>query len=264
MELASAGVIVVTILCVALEVQYHGFQIGLDLGYRWYSETPQERWPFAETMFLVMDYACGGALTIELLLKGIALRSDVFQDCWNFMDLIVTCCWYIAVMGENIVPMDSSMLRMGRLVRLFRLLKLAKQIQGFDSLYLMTTAIRGSAASLAWFCCLLSLFQVAVALAVNWVLTTWYLENDSYPEEDRLQVFEYWGSFSRAILTTFEITLAHFPEPCRMLSENVSEWFVVFFVTHKLTIGFAVIGVINGVFIQNVQGRHNGRLAHDQ
>jgi hypothetical protein len=68
--------------------------------------------------------------------------------------------------------------------------------------------------------------------------------------EERRKVFEYWGSFSRAVLTTFEITLADFPEPCRMLSESVNEWFAVFFVVHKLTIGFAVIGVINGVFIQ--------------
>merc|ERR1712084_99923 len=31
---------------------------------------------------------------------------------------------------------------------------------------------------------------------------------------------------------------------------NVSEWFIVFGIVHKMTIGFAVIGVINGVFIQ--------------
>jgi len=30
----------------------------------------------------------------------------------------------------------------------------------------------------------------------------------------------------------------------------VSEWYFVFSIAHKVTIGFAVIGVINGVFMQ--------------
>jgi hypothetical protein len=34
------------------------------------------------------------------------------------------------------------------------------------------------------------------------------------------------------------------------LHETVTEWFLIFSVLHKLTMGFAVIGVINGIFIQ--------------
>jgi hypothetical protein len=254
-EVFSAAVIVVTTICASLEVQYQGFQLGHDLGYRRYSTTSEETWPGADTAFEVMDYWCGVMFTIEVLLKGIALRTHFCQDGWNVLDLIVTVCWYMEVMGESVVPLDPTMLRMGRMVRLFRLLKLAKKINGFDSLYLMTTAIRGSFSSLAWSCCLLSLFQIVVALFVNSLLATFYFDEgyQDYPVQElqeRRIVFEYWGSFSRALLTTFEITLADFPEPCRILSEYVNEWFAVFFVVHKLTIGFAVIGVINGVFIQ--------------
>merc|ERR1719183_936281 len=48
----------------------------------------------------------------------------------------------------------------------------------------------------------------------------------------------------------FELTLANWPPICRALSEEVSEWFMVLCVVHKLIIGFAVVGVINGVFMQ--------------
>eukprot|EP00928_Gymnodinium_smaydae_P053622 TRINITY_DN3756_c0_g1_i1.p1 TRINITY_DN3756_c0_g1~~TRINITY_DN3756_c0_g1_i1.p1 ORF type:complete len:183 (-),score=33.02 TRINITY_DN3756_c0_g1_i1:248-796(-) len=48
----------------------------------------------------------------------------------------------------------------------------------------------------------------------------------------------------------FEITLANWPTACRVLSENVSEWFMPMAIMHKLCIGFAVVGVINGVFMQ--------------
>jgi len=48
----------------------------------------------------------------------------------------------------------------------------------------------------------------------------------------------------------FELTLANWPPVCRLLSESISEWFALFCVCHKLTIGFAVVGVINGVLMQ--------------
>ena len=36
----------------------------------------------------------------------------------------------------------------------------------------------------------------------------------------------------------------------RILQDKVSEWYFAFSIAHKVTIGFAVIGVINGVFMQ--------------
>jgi len=41
----------------------------------------------------------------------------------------------------------------------------------------------------------------------------------------------------------FEITLANWPPVSRLLAENVSEWFMLFGVLHKLAIGFAVVSV---------------------
>ena len=46
------------------------------------------------------------------------------------------------------------------------------------------------------------------------------------------------------------MALANWPPVCRLLMENVNEWFMVVCLLHKLTVGFAVIGIINGVFIQ--------------
>jgi len=48
----------------------------------------------------------------------------------------------------------------------------------------------------------------------------------------------------------FELTLANWPVISRTLYENVNEWFILVAIIHKITIGFAVVGVINGVFIQ--------------
>ena len=88
------------------------------------------------------------------------------------------------------------------------------------------------------------------ALLLNQVLYAFYFTNERFPISERHQVFAYFGTFTRSMLSMFEITLADFPEICRLLTENVSEWFMLVCIVHKLIIGFAVVSVINGVFIE--------------
>jgi len=48
----------------------------------------------------------------------------------------------------------------------------------------------------------------------------------------------------------FEITLANWGPPVRLLMNSVNEWWALVFLTYKLTVGFAVVQVILSVFIQ--------------
>ncbi|CAK0894528.1 unnamed protein product [Prorocentrum cordatum] len=59
-----------------------------------------------------------------------------------------------------------------------------------------------------------------------------------------------YGSFSRAFLTMFEISLANWPESCRVLVEDVHELFIIYALLHKMILGFAAVGVVNAVFTQ--------------
>merc|ERR1740121_346251 len=52
------------------------------------------------------------------------------------------------------------------------------------------------------------------------------------------------------MVSMFELMLANWPIVCRFLMEDVHEIFGFLVVGYKLSIGFGVIGVINGVFIQ--------------
>merc|ERR1712050_218918 len=64
------------------------------------------------------------------------------------------------------------------------------------------------------------------------------------------QVFEYFGTFNRCFFSTWELTLANWPTACRVLGENVSESFFWFGMAYKLSIGFSVLAVVQGVFMQ--------------
>mmetsp|Transcript_1235 Transcript_1235/g.2400 ORF Transcript_1235/g.2400 Transcript_1235/m.2400 type:complete len:193 (+) Transcript_1235:2-580(+) len=63
-------------------------------------------------------------------------------------------------------------------------------------------------------------------------------------------MYAYFGTCTRCMLSMFEITLGNWPPIARLLSEEVSEWFILICLVHKLTIGFSVIGVITGIILQ--------------
>jgi voltage-gated sodium channel len=248
-ELVIGALIMLNGLQMALEVQHSGLLRGYDLGYRGYATNP-DPWPGAEDMLKGFSIFFGVVFSCEVSLKICALRGSFFKSYWNLFDLLVVLCFLVelcAVVEESLA--ETTVLRLARLARLLRLVRVVRQIRSFDALFLMTTAIKSSAIVLAWSCMLLFMIQVLVAFLINQLLDEFYFQGD-HPQDELEDIFEYWGSFSRALLSTFEMTLANWPPVCRMLMENVNEWFMVICLLHKLTVGFAVIGIINGVFIQ--------------
>jgi voltage-gated sodium channel len=249
-ELTIAGLIMLNALIMSFETQYRSFDIGHDLGYRWHQHPADEVWGDATAAFLVIDYVFGVCYLLELTVKILGFGWGWFLDPWHYFDFAIVALWVIERPLAGTLPLDTAIMRMARLFRLFRLVKVMKALHGFDSLYLLTTTLKGSSAVLGWSCVLLLTVQMFIAMLCWFLLTEVYFNNENYPLEERLLVFEYFGSFTRSMLTMFEMTLANWPPVCRLLVEYVNEWFMLFCIIHKLTIGFAVIGVINGVFMQ--------------
>jgi len=258
-EPAFAMLILVNSFTIAGEAQFKGWQVGFDMGY------PDTHAPDAsvDTVFEVINWMFGVLFAIELLIKIFGYGRKFFLECWNYFDALLVIFWSLEVYlvyfvgdaGTALIPVDPSFLRIIRLMKLMRLVRLVRKIQGFDALYLMTTALSGSATILAWSAALLVVLLMMLALFANQILTDYYINVDD-PEsrnitpEARMAVYEYFGTFSRSLLSLFEMTLANWPPVCRLLVENVSEAYLIPALIHKLTIGFAVVGVINGVFMQ--------------
>merc|ERR1712232_306024 len=102
---------------------------------------------------------------------------------------------------------------------------------------------------LLWSAVILLIVQVMTAMVLTQLLSE-YIQDESEPREIRFEVYKYFGTFFRSSLTMFEITLANWVPPCRLLMENVAKWYAILFVAYKLSVGFAVIKVITAVFIQ--------------
>ncbi|CAL1163318.1 unnamed protein product, partial [Cladocopium goreaui] len=68
--------------------------------------------------------------------------------------------------------------------------------------------------------------------------------------QSSVEVFRYYGTFTRTFLSMFEILFANWGPPCRVVVENISEWFSLFFLLYRCVLGFAVLNVVNAVFVQ--------------
>jgi hypothetical protein len=241
----------------AVLVQNQGRFIGHHLGYTGYDDV--ESWAswYDVDLLQVANDLFGVFYILEQLFKMYALGWDWVSEWWNWFDLTLCMSFVISksvhVLGgehANGVKGKFMLLRAGRVFRLLRLIKVIKHLKGFDSLHLLVATLQGSVHILFWSCVLLVCIQFLISFAMFFVLSDLYLDNDAYDMEGRVKVFEYFGTFSRTVLTMFELSLANWPPVCRLLTEHISEWFMLFFIAYKLTMGFAVINVVNGVFMQ--------------
>eukprot|EP00439_Symbiodinium_sp_Y106_P085569 s109_g28.t8 len=282
-ELVFACCIMGHAILMAAELQYRGVSIGYSIGYPHFTQSAEQAMPGAKTAFDVLEWTFGILFMVEAAIKLWGLRCSYFQETWhrrcwgaehafaarpdvvrhiflvashqhrhqevwNWFDFALVWLWIADRLLENL-PFDTSLLRLLRLARLLRLVKLARTVQGFDALAVMTTSLYGSVHALIWVAALLILVQMTFSLLLSQVLL-FYVEDDAVDLADRQVVFEYFGNFTRSILSMFEITLGNWPPIARILQEKVSSWFVVFSLLHKIVFGFACVAVINGVFMQ--------------
>lgn len=238
------------IIIMTLETQYNGIGVGHDINYPFFDESKSDAWPGMQTFFTCVDYIFGVLYTIELLLKIIALNRH-FCEAWNVLDVVIVGMWYVDTIAGNVeLPIDTMLLRLLRLAKLLRLVKVFKTMRGFEQLFLMLTALKGSLHILLWVTVLLFSGLLAFALLLNQTLVAYYIENGDAPLETRQECFKYFGTFSRALFSMFEMTLANWTPIARFLVEHVTEYFCIFCILFKLGMGFAVIAVINGCFIK--------------
>jgi len=247
-EALFAGAICFNTLVMALQVQYDGNEMGYVIGYPGYDQSATDSWPGAHDAFVILEVIFGLLFTVELVLKIVALRTKFPHQAWNWLDSFIVLFWLVdkfTIYGAGVNPM---MLRLFRIARLLRVIKLLKWLHMCTPIALMCKALGSSFAVLFWAIVLLVVVQMASAMLVSQCVGGYIIDFSNAPG-DRRDVFTYYGSFSRALVTMFEITLANWAPPCRILSNNIDEWWGVFVVFYKMTVGFAMINVITGVFL---------------
>jgi len=229
------------------QLQYTGMDSGYAIGFRGMIMTAEETWPGASDAFQGMELVFGCLFTLELFTKIVVLRHKFILYLWNWFDSMIVSFWlFDRLVATGFNPMNLRLFRIARLIRIVKLIRFMGTV--LLPLNLMLTSLKAGVAVGIWAILILFILQMAAAMFLTQILQG-YIEDETMPEDKRLEVYVLFGNFTRSVVSMFMVTLANWAPACRLLFENVSQLYGIFFVLYKLSVGFAVLNVINGVFL---------------
>eukprot|EP00929_Paragymnodinium_shiwhaense_P110642 TRINITY_DN7781_c0_g6_i1.p1 TRINITY_DN7781_c0_g6~~TRINITY_DN7781_c0_g6_i1.p1 ORF type:complete len:650 (-),score=108.28 TRINITY_DN7781_c0_g6_i1:273-2222(-) len=246
-EMAFAALIFFNALCMAFEQQYNGIETGYQLEYPGSIRTAKEAWPRAQTFFLVTENFFGVIFTLEVTVKAFVFRRRFFKSWWNLYDAMIILCWIVDQMSLFRIFMHPLLLRLARMGRLLRLLRFARTFQVFDVLHLLIRSMMACLSALMWSALFVTLVMMGTAIMMVYMLEEEF-ENERIPYEERLKLYKYFGTFTSGMFSMYELTMANWAPIARTVVHNVSEWYILFFMTYRTLVGFAILKVVTAIF----------------
>ncbi|CAK9114660.1 Uncharacterized protein SCF082_LOCUS53097, partial [Durusdinium trenchii] len=246
-----AAALLANVLWMAVSLQVNGSRTGNELGV-WEEKTGLDVDPHAWSIVTqIVDTIFAVFFASEVAIRIAVQRCRFFKVLMNFLDLVVSVAAVIEVALNYTVklpvePMLFRLLRVGKLVRAVRMVAMTSVLA---SLQLLVKCLAASRDMLWWSFCLLAFVQCVAGMILS-TLCQDYIQQSEYDLKLRQEVFLYYGTFTRTVLTMFEILFANWTPPCRVLVDNLSEWFSIFFLLYRCVLGFAVLNVVNAVFVQ--------------
>jgi len=61
--------LLINLILMAAQLQYHGMRTGYEIKFPRYRMSPQERWPYAEDVFIWGDWIFAIIFTVEMLIR---------------------------------------------------------------------------------------------------------------------------------------------------------------------------------------------------
>jgi len=245
-EALSGFAIMLNTIQLSLELQFKGMETGYMVGADGFSKPAHAEWPGAQYVLQASEKIFLVIFSLELFLRMVALRKDSLLAPWMWIDsfLLVLSC--VARLGWTLV--DPSMFRLIRILRMLRVLRIVRMVSAFDPLFMIIRSMQHCMGSLVWSFVVILVIQIAVGTMLSQCLAL-YIMDESQDLQDRLKVFNYFGTFSRSMLTMFEISLANWIPCCRLLTRAVSEWFSLFFIIYRCMWCFGTVNVLTAIFI---------------
>lgn len=240
-EIAMVSILLANVLWIAMRLQVFGMEI--QLGH------PSSSWTLT---FLVGDAAFAAIFALEFLIRCYVSGWSFWRSWISYLDLVVgiSCVLEICViLTARDDSFDFAMLRLFRVIKIVKSMRMFNITSILAPLHLLIKCLEACVGMLFWSFLLMSFVQCVAGIVVSELCYN-YLRDSKNDPAAREVVYQYYGTFTRTILTMFEIMFANWGPACRILVENVSEWFSVFFLVYRCVMGFAVLNVVGAVFVQ--------------
>ncbi|OLP99553.1 Two pore calcium channel protein 1B [Symbiodinium microadriaticum] len=166
-------------------------------------------------------------ISCELLLRLAVIRCNFFMDVANWFDIVLVI---LGLLEITVMQGDVNNILMMRL--------LVKACYCFLP-------------SLGWSMTLLAVFMSIGTLVLGNLLQD-FISDTNANLEDRVWIWQRYGTAYHAMYTLFEVTFAgNWPTNARPVLQRVSQTFVIFFVLYISIIVFALIRVITAIFLKD-------------
>ncbi|CAE7269459.1 Scn11a [Symbiodinium sp. CCMP2456] len=243
-ELLVGATVLASVGIMAADYQYAGYSVGQAIEFQGMHELPwgdpNPEWIAVVSMCLDIIFG------VDVLVRVAVLRCRFFRLFVNWIDLFVAI---LSVSASFIAGLDEGFnvwaLRMLRLAKVARALRLMRMRRALESLSLLLRCVQSSLQVLFWSLGLLGVIQCIAGMVIGQLLMP-YMRNESIDVVRRAEVYKYFGTFNRTLLTMFEVLFANWAIPARICIENVSEGFIYIFIFYRCLVGFAVLNVATG------------------
>lgn len=247
-EVIISGILLLNVIVMALELQFMGLKTGAAIGFYREGIVDDKLDDSLSLVFSIVDNVFTGIFLIDVSIRIVVLRCKFWKLVMNWIDVMVVSA-SIVELFQTRLPFNPVMFRLLRIGKLARALRMITTSSALQSLQLLIKCIQASLDMLFWSFCLLTFIQCVAGMIVSHLAQS-FMEDPNTDLELRIEVFRYYGTFTRTFLCMFEIFFANWSPPCRVLMENVSESFSIFFLIYRCVLGFAVVNVVNAVFVQ--------------
>eukprot|EP00435_Cladocopium_sp_Y103_P058718 s828_g20.t1 len=257
-EITISVVLALNVLWMAFELELEGGAAGVPLGvYDRGINVSDWNWIPASILadgvrkdaFRLGDTVFAYIFIADVVIRLLVLRRKFFQVCLNYVDIAVS----MTSLAEElpIPPPMFKLLRIGKLARAIRMITMTTMML---SLQLLIKCLAASRGMLFWSFCLMSFVQCVAGMILGTLCQDYVQDpHESFRDQDttkdpkiREEVFRYYGTLAAGDHSW--ILFANWSPPCRILVENVNEWFSVFFLIYRCVLGFAATW--NSVFVQ--------------
>jgi len=205
-------------------------------------------------IFQAIEHGFTSIFLLEILIRLAASGVQYFCHLLHLGDLAIVVISVIDVwVLQVLVGSDSSgmaVLRIARLAKLAKVFRVMRVLRAFKPLRILVNTIANSLSSLLWSMTLLFVFELIGSIFIAQLFQSFI--NDSYNDlELRRRVWERFGTWSRSMLSVYEITMAPggFIQ-YRDIIDSASPLVLLFFVLYGCTVTFAVIRVITALFLR--------------
>eukprot|EP00434_Breviolum_minutum_P003929 symbB.v1.2.003454.t1/scaffold194.1/size275082/15 len=250
-DILLALVFLVDVVLLCIELQLEGLDLAGDVNLVDFGagvvQPPSRWWKNWRDLFTACHFFVSLIYILDIVAKLRSLGWKFWKLIGSYADLFAAISG-IAHMVLSFFPVNRKWMHLCNLVRLARAFRLVDVISNLPSLHLLSKCLLASRFMLFWAFILLALFQAAGGLFLA-TLSMDFVRNPTADVNARAEVFRYYGTFSRTFLTMFEVLFANWGPPCRVLADNISQWFAVFFLLYRCVFGFAILNLLNAVFV---------------